>query len=303
LFRGDGTDDGAGHGVQRMLTDATVLIRIPLPDNVSLASDSSARSVVFRRGIPSTINTPSLDPVLMYDGRHGSLESQALAAIADHAQATRTPTAKELEQIAVFERTRPFFSSHALWEFAWTGRPPELPRGNTPSERRGRRFFEDAPIGSGSDGKTGLCAACHSGAMLNETNQFIPAPPFRRGGRFQSVLVSELNEAGNPVFDFVFRNGDGTTTTVSSPDPGRALVTGSPAQGESLNAFKIPTLWGVAQTAPYFHDNSARSLEDALRHYAKFFAIISTPPGGGAPGIDIGEQDQKDIVAFLKLLR
>ena len=85
--------------------------------------------------------------------------------------------------------------------------------------------------------------------------------------------------------------------------PGRALITGSPTQGESLNAFKIPTLWGVAQTAPYFHDNSARSLEDALRHYAKFFAIISTPPGGGAPGIDVNEQDQKDIVAFLKLLR
>src|SRR5262245_49255612 len=27
LFRGDGSDDGAGHGVQRMLADATVLVR------------------------------------------------------------------------------------------------------------------------------------------------------------------------------------------------------------------------------------------------------------------------------------
>ncbi len=32
LFRGDGSDDGNGHGVTRMLNDATVLIRIPLPD-------------------------------------------------------------------------------------------------------------------------------------------------------------------------------------------------------------------------------------------------------------------------------
>jgi len=35
LFRGDGSDDGAGHGVQRMLTDATILVRVPLADNVS----------------------------------------------------------------------------------------------------------------------------------------------------------------------------------------------------------------------------------------------------------------------------
>jgi cytochrome c peroxidase len=301
LFRGDGTDDGAGNGVLRMLADATVLVRIPLAANVSLASDPAARSIVVRRGIPSTLNTPSLDPVLMYDGRQPSLEQQALGATTDHGQATRTPTAKELEQIAVFERTRPFFSSKALWSFAWTGRAPELPGGRTASEKRGRRFFDDAPIGSGDGGKAGLCAACHSGAMLNETNQFIPAPPFRRGGRFQSVLVSELNEAGNPVFDFLFKNTDGTTTAVSSPDAGRALVTGS-TSADSVNAFKIPTLWGVAQTAPYFHDNSAATLEDVVKHYAKFFAIISTPPGG-APGIDVTPQDQKDIVAFLKLLR
>ena len=139
--------------------------------------------------------------------------------------------------------------------------------------------------------------------MLNETNQFIPAPPFRRGGRFQTVLVSELNEAGNPVIDFLFKNPDGTTTAVSSPDPGRALITGRTDVPESLNAFKIPTLWGVAQTAPYFHDNSAKTLEDVVKHYAKFFAIISTPPAGGPPGIDLTAQDQADMVAFLKLLR
>ena len=224
--------------------------------------------MVVRRGIPSTLNTPSLDPVLMYDGRLGSLESQVAAAIRDHAQAKRLPTAKELEQIAVFERTRPFFSSRNLWEFAWTGHAPELPRGRTASEKRGRHFFEDVPFGPG-DPKGGLCAACHSGAMLNETNQFIPAPPFRRGGRFQTVLVSELNEAGNPVIDFLFKNPDGTTTPVSSPDPGRALITGRTDVPENLNAFKIPTLWGVAQTAPYFHDNSAKTLEDVVKHYAE----------------------------------
>ncbi|HEY7290041.1 MAG TPA: hypothetical protein VH583_09415 [Vicinamibacterales bacterium] len=302
LFRADGSDDGRGGGVQRMLTDATILVQVPLAENVSLASDPQARVATMRRGIPTTLNTPALDPVLMYDGRHGSLESQAAGAIHDHAHATRVPTAKELEQIAVFERTRAFFSSQDLWEFAWTGRAPELPRGRTAAEKRGRAFFEDQPFTSPTS-KGGLCAACHSGPMLNETNEFIPAPPFRRGGRFQSVLVSELNEAGNPVQNFVFTNGDGTTTMIASPDPGRALITGRIDSPENLNAFKIPTLHGVADTAPYFHDNSAKTLEEVVKHYAKFFAIISTPPAGGVPGIVLTDQDQADIVAFLKLLR
>jgi hypothetical protein len=302
LFRGDGSDDGNGNGVQRMLADATVLVRVPLADNVSLAGDPTARSVVVRRGIPTTLNTPSLDPVLMVDGRQPSLEAQVRGAIVDHAGGTRTPTAKELELIAVFERTRPFFSSRDLFTFAWTGHQPTLPTGRTVAEKRGRLFFEDVPFTS-PDQKAGICAGCHSGPMLNETNEFLPVPPRRRGGRFQSVLVSELNAAGNPVHDFVFRNTDGTTSHIVSPDPGRALITGKSAGFEDPNAFKIPTLWGVTETAPYFHDNSAKTLEDVLRHYAKFFAIVSTPQGGGAPALVLSEQDQADIVAYLKLLR
>src|SRR5215469_16556156 len=60
LFLFDGSDDGQGHGVNRMLTDATVLIQIPLPANVSVGDDPRARSVTLRRGIPTTLNTPAL---------------------------------------------------------------------------------------------------------------------------------------------------------------------------------------------------------------------------------------------------
>ena len=77
LFLHDGSDDGQGHGVTRMLADATFLIQIPLPPNVSLADDPNARTVVLRRGVPTTLNTPALDPVLMVDGRERDLKSQA----------------------------------------------------------------------------------------------------------------------------------------------------------------------------------------------------------------------------------
>jgi cytochrome c peroxidase len=105
--------------------------------------------------------------------------------------------------------------------------------------------------------------------------------------------------------EFIFKNPDGTTTTtISSPDPGRALITGESRgfPGDSVNAFKIPSLWGVRRTAPYFHDNSAKTLEDLAAHYKRFFAAVSTPPGGGPPAFVLTDQDLADIVAFLKLL-
>src|SRR4030095_15985646 len=55
-FAHDGSDDGNGKGASRMLKDATILVEIPLPANVSLADDPTARSVVVRRGIPSTLH-------------------------------------------------------------------------------------------------------------------------------------------------------------------------------------------------------------------------------------------------------
>jgi len=306
LFLHDGSDDGLGNGVSRILGAATVLVEIPLPPNVTLADAPTARSVVVRRGIPSTLNTPALDRVLMLDGRQPDLASQALSAIQGHAQARRLPTDGEVRRIAEFEMSDAFFSSPALRDFARDGAPPPLPQGNTDTEKRGRRFFED--VTDLTDLKHGACGACHSGPMLNETNSLLFAvAKVPVGTRFQSVRVSELNEAHNPVHEFVFKNADTTTARLVTPDPGRALITGVGKESglfDNVNAFKIPTLWGVSKTAPYFHDNSARTLEDVVAHYNKFFEVASDfdGPGPQPPLIVLTPGDQADIAAYLKLL-
>src|SRR5262245_56521643 len=304
LFLHDGSDDGQGHGVSRMLNDATILVQVPLPPNVRLADDPEARTVTLRRGIPTSFNTPALDPVLMLDGRQHNLIAQASGAVRDHFQSSATPGKKELQSLAEFEMTNRFFSSLALRRFAYGGPKPRLPEGRTKSEIRGRQFFVDAPFAPPST--AGICAACHSGPMLNETNRFVPAP-LAPGSRFQAVLVSELNKANNPVREFIFKNADGSETIVRSPDPGRALLTGNASNPlfDNVNAFKIPTLWGVHRTAPYFHDNSAKTLEDVVEQYGKFFEFITDPdgPGGAEPVLSLSEQDKKDMVAYLKLLK
>ena len=299
LFLFDGSDDGQGHGVTRILADATILIQIPLPPNVSLADDPTTRSVTLRRGIPTTHNTPALDPVLMLDGREPDLPTQALHAIQAHDQPTVVPTLSDLLGISQFELTKRFYSSPALRAYAKGGPAPVLPQGTTDSEKRGRLFFVDTPFVPG--GKAGSCAFCHSGPMLNQTNSFFTDATFGlipAGTRFQSVAVSELNEGGNPVHQFMWQNPDGTQTLVSSPDPGRALITGridQPGPASDLNSFKIPILWGVKDTAPYFHDNSAKTLEDVAAHYARFFSTLPAP-------VILSQQDEADIVAYLKLL-
>jgi len=292
LFLHDGSDDGHGRGATRIQKDGTILVEMALPPNVTLAKDPNAKSVLLRRGIPSTLNSPALDRVVMWDGREPNLEAQARSAIRGHAQSVIVPSDKDVQRIAEYQQTDDFFTSPSLRDYARGGPAPTLPEGRTESEKRGRRFFEEVPLQPNST--TGHCAICHSGPMLNQTSRFFPAP-VPVGSRFQNVLVSEFNAAGNPVYDFIFKQLDGSKVTVSSPDPGRALITGNPAD---VNTFKIPSLRGIRHTAPYFHDNSAKTLEDVAAHYAKVLLAISDP---SAPLI-LTAQDQADMVAYMKLL-
>jgi len=215
------------------------------------------------------------------------------------------PSSKELTRLAEFQLTDRFFSSPEVRHWAEGGAAPSLPMGKTESEKRGRRFFADLPPNPANfpEGlKDGLCSSCHSGPLLNQANEFLQlvVPGAPKGTRFQDVGVSEFNALGNPARPFVFTNADGTTTTVVTPDPGRALITGVGPKDdptfEHVNSFKISPLRGVRNTAPYFHDNSAKTLEDVVRHYANFFAFVSNGV------IVLSDQDQADIVAYLKLL-
>ena len=304
LFLHDGSDDGLGNGSSRMRADATVLVTITLPANVSLLDDPDARTVTVRRAIATTLNSPALDEQIMLDGRQPDLESQAAGAILDHAQGV-IPSFASLQAIAAFQKTNAFFSSPEVRRFALEAGPaPVLQEGHTESEKRGRRFFEDVPPDPAAGFKPGLCSHCHSGPLLNQTNQFAQAfigLPIPAGQRFSNVGVSEFNTAQNPVHRFVFNKGTPQQVIIPSPDLGRAMVTGQLEAPvpllDQVNAFKISPLRGIRHTAPYFHDNSAKTLEAVAAHYALFFNVVT----GGA--IVLTPEDQADIVAYLKLLQ
>jgi cytochrome c peroxidase len=277
LFRAIDSDDGTGASYSKLLTHATVTVNINLPSNIRLAG-SSARSVTLRRAIPSTIDTPKLDTMLMFDGRVTTLQNQALGAIQGHAQTTYTPSQYSLDSIAAYEKT--LFSSNAMRDYAkGQGPMPGIPAGTTASEQRGAAFF--AP--------TGLCGSCHGGPLLN-TNQ--PGNPLGlpAGTQFGTSLASEANRLNNPVQTYLVRNAQGVEESITTADPGMMLVTGN--KGDA-NLFKMLSLRNLKNTAPYFHDGSAKTIEEIMVQYD--FVL-------NAFGIPHTQQDIADMTAYLYLL-
>jgi cytochrome c peroxidase len=177
-----------------------------------------------------------------------------------------------------------------------------LPAGTTASEKRGRLMFVETEFIPGST--KGICALCHTGPMLNQTSPFNPgAPP---GSRIANIGVSERNLLNLPEHTFLIDNGFGDVRTVRMPDPGIPLTNprapGVPPPFVRHPAFfagffKIPSLWGVKKTAPYFHDNSAKTLEEVAAFYTNLFATGPDFP------VQLTARDEADMVAFMKLLR
>ena len=120
------------------------------------------------------------------------------------------------------------------------------------------------------------CGVCHSsannGTSINNT-------------LFDIRTASE--EARTPDLPlYTFRNKQ-TGETRRLTDAGRGNITG---RWEDLGLFKTPTLRGLAARAPYFHNGTAATLEDVVRHYETRFGFIYT------------DDERADLVAFLNAL-
>jgi cytochrome c peroxidase len=71
-------------------------------------------------------------------------------------------------------------------------------------------------------------------------------------------------------------------------DLGRSAVTKNEAD---RMMFKVPTLRNVAKTGPYFHDGSAKTLDDAVRMMGKHQL-----------GLELGDAEVASIVKWLAAL-
>jgi len=149
--------------------------------------------------------------------------------------------------------------------------------------------------------------------MLNMVNQAFSTvakgrPPV--GARFINTGVAIVNAPHNPIRTWVVNDGINPVVRIDSPDLGVLLDPTPPAaqpppsvipRASFAGLFKIPTLWGVKDTAPYFHDNGAKTLRDAVAHYKGFFNFTEEqdPVGSATLGgfITLTDGDVDDILA------
>lgn len=106
------------------------------------------------------------------------------------------------------------------------------------------------------------CTSCHSGPALNGAGTFQKFP---------------INSNGYFEAQYHFKR-----------DKGLAEVTG---KAEDEHMWKVPTLRNVALTAPYFHNGSVKTLDDAVKLMAKLQL-----------NKDLSNDEIGDIVAFLNAL-
>lgn len=112
------------------------------------------------------------------------------------------------------------------------------------------------------------CNGCHSGAAFNGPKMEIGT------GFFQKFPT--------------FADNDYVGKYKLMDDKGRGEVTGNAADN---NMFRVPTLRNITDTAPYFHNGSVKTLDEAVRVMAKTQL-----------NKDLSKQDVSDIVAFLGAL-
>jgi hypothetical protein len=124
----------------------------------------------------------------------------------------------------------------------------------------------------------GTCGTCHD--SLNVGNHSVSAP--------LNIGVGDLNSPLDVSYLPVITLQNKITLEIkTTTDPGRALITGL---WKDVGRLKGPILRGLASRAPYFHNGSASSLDDAVEFYNKRFKIGFTP------------QEKRDLVAFLSAL-
>lgn len=136
---------------------------------------------------------------------------------------------------------------------------------NDPNVETGKSLFLVTPAQNG----TRSCNACHDEAGANDENGFNRNFDTGVALRPNAPACLDPNVAGD--------GGLGVSPVVA-----KTLGCGAVATFRGDGTFNTPTLVESADSPPFFHNNSAATIEDAVVHYTTP-AFANSPAGGGNP--------------------
>jgi cytochrome c peroxidase len=251
-----------------------------------------------RRNSQTLINV-AYNKALVWDGRAGALEKQALGPIQNplHMNQNLDLLIERLKAMPVYEKgfqqvfgtsVTPEGIGKALAAFERT-----LVTHNAPFDRyvtgdwqamsdgalRGMELFK---------GKA-RCILCHNGPNFTDSqfhNLGVPAAPLLSHPLVQAAIRFDAKRMNVPEYQSV------------REDLGRYLVT---KEEKDKRAFKTPTLRNVLQREPYMHNGVFHSPEEVVEFY---------DAGGGAVAgkspliqpLGLTAQEKRDLLAFLQAL-
>jgi cytochrome c peroxidase len=350
LFRPVDADDFRVNGenandFSNLIENGLVRVTMPLPLNVKLIDPATGQptdetSVDLWRAVPSVLNVaitgpddglpiwppgaprspimgqdpngPNRQGGYQLDARFGTLQEQARGALFAHAQVTEEPKARMLDDLAAFQES--LFSSRGVKRLSRailsgsTPFPDPDPKLNE-LEQQGKEVFNRA------------CAQCHGGTLhpSGSTAETAFVRPIVRYHNIQAACPRPATDDFAPCPQRLARNArtyrislaNGAFQTFTTTNPGRLLLTGQIAD---LGMMDVTQLRGISKTAPYFHNNSAATLEEVLDHYNALFkrAERLNPPPNLPPFISsdglvvdrgiVTEQERAGLLAYLRKL-
>jgi cytochrome c peroxidase len=159
----------------------------------------------------------------------------------------------------------------------------------------GRALFDDAPSRNGNGRR---CAACHNNAGANNASGV--NRNFATGTMF-------LANAPGCLLGFV-APGDGGFGVEPVQELNRADLCGKGPQGGPKATVRFqgdltmntPSLIEAADTPPFFHNNTAATIEDAVAFYTS--DIFNDSPSGNGNAFVLTEEEIHQIAALLRAL-
>lgn len=257
------------------------------------------------RNTPTVINA-ALHESQFWDGRRRSLEEQALDPFvnpAEHGFANHNALLAVLRAGESYRREFRCASPAAGEAVALDGVARalaafvrSLAAGDSPFDRY--QYGKDAGA-LAADAKRGLdlfrgraqCAACH---VVGERHAALTDNKFHNIGVGLERIAPRLGALASRVARTPKEEID--KLVIGNEEIaalGRFVVTRDPAD---IGKFRTPTLRNVALTAPYMHDGSVPTLEQAVDHELYYRGQSLGRPLILAPG------EKSDLVAFLKAL-
>ncbi|GLQ45757.1 cytochrome c551 peroxidase [Dyella lipolytica] len=266
-------------------------------------------------GRTGTRNTPSLATInaskadaFFWDGRRAALEQAVLDPLTNpvemglHSQAELIQKIEQnVEYRNAFAQAFPDIKSVITTHEVATVLVAYLRSLKSPESAYDRYVLQGDPTELSPRARLGLaifkgkghCAECH---LLQGSPPTLTDHAYHRTGVGLDAVNANLPTLTQAIIERSLQGaaiGDRVATHADEAQLGRFNVTQNPAD---IGLFRTPSLRGVASTAPYMHDGSVATLDDAIDREVYYRSLQTGYP------LNLTVEEHQDLKVFLQAL-